>query len=149
MSGVQRICHSVRSGGKPAFPTLRFPDCSISGTLKGLHGYDHASPLISSGSRRRACPRSCARKSSSSNGEPLDHVWHCFQVWLICRCCGLQSKLDFKSCRHAVESLAVDAENFGGAFSIATGRVENVENVAPLKFVQARQSGKEIAKVIG
>ena len=79
----------------------------------------------------------------------MDHVWHCFQVWLISRCCGLQSKFDFKSRRHAVESLAVDAENFGGALSIATGSIENVENVAPLKFVQARQSGEEIAKVIG
>ncbi len=65
----------------------------------------------------------------------MGQVWHCFQVWLICRR-DLQSKFDFKSRRHAVESLAVDAENFRGALSIATGRLENVENVAPLQFVQ-------------
>jgi hypothetical protein len=55
----------------------------------------------------------------------------CFQVWLISRR-GLQSKFDFKARGHAVKSLAVDAENFRGAFSIASGRVENVENVALL-----------------
>ena len=76
-------------------------------------------------------------------------VWHCCRVWLISRCGGLQSEFDFKSRCHAVESLAVDAEYLGGALSITSGRFENVENVAPLKFVQARQSGKEIAKVIG
>ena len=73
----------------------------------------------------------------------------CFQVWLISRRCSLQSKFDFKSRRHAVESLAVDAENFRGAFSIAAGRLENVKNVASLQFIQARQSGEEIAKVVG
>ena len=55
-------------------------------------------------------------------------------------------QIDFKSRRHAVEGLAVDAENFRGSLSIAAGRVEHVENVAPLQFVQARQSRKESAR---
>ena len=76
-------------------------------------------------------------------------MWHCFRVWLISRSCGLQSKFDFKSRRHAVESLAVDAENFSGALSITAARVEHVKNVAPLQFVQARQSGEEIGKIVG
>jgi len=33
-------------------------------------------------------------ESSSRLGEPVGQVWHCFQVWLISRCCGLQSKFD-------------------------------------------------------
>ena len=78
----------------------------------------------------------------------MDQVWHCFQVWLISRR-GLQSKFNFKARRHAVEGLAVDTENFRGAFTIATGSLEDVENVAALQFVQTRQSGKEIGKIVG
>ena len=74
-------------------------------------------------------------------------VGHCFPVWLICR--GLQSKFDLKSRSHAVESLAVDAEDFGGALTVAPSGFEHVENVAPLQFVQARQSRKEVGKIVG
>ena len=87
------------------------------------------------------------RTGLSLSRELMGPVWLCFPVWLICRC-SLHPKLDFKSRRHAVEGLAIDAEDFGGALSVATGCVENVENVAPLQLIQAWQSGKEVGKIV-
>ena len=39
---------------------------------------------------------------------------------------------------HAVEGLAVDAEDFGGAFAIVAGGFENVEDVASLDLIEIR-----------
>ena len=46
------------------------------------------------------------------------------------------TKLDLKARGHAIERLAIDAEDFGGAFSIVTGGFENVEDVASLNLVE-------------
>ena len=45
-------------------------------------------------------------------------------------------KFDLEAGRHAVERLAVDAEDFGGALAIVAGGVEDVEDVAALYFVE-------------
>ena len=69
-------------------------------------------------------------------------------LWLISRG-GLQAKFDSKARGHAVEGLAVDAEDFRRAFPIATRRFEDVENVAAFQFVEVRQSGKEVGEIVG
>ena len=58
------------------------------------------------------------------------------------------AKLNLKSRGHAIERLAVDAENFRGTFSIATGRVEDVEDVASLDFVEIGKAGKKLAEIV-
>ena len=61
----------------------------------------------------------------------------------------MQSQLDCKSRRHTVKGLAIDTENFRGAFAVAACGIQNVENVTTFQFVEARQSRKEIGKIVG
>src|SRR6185295_10530634 len=59
-----RCVNRAKSGGKPAFLTsrffltLRFFDLRDRSRVESLRGGDHHTTVISSGSGRRACPRS-------------------------------------------------------------------------------------------
>jgi hypothetical protein len=56
-------------------------------------------------------------------------------------------EFDFVARGHAVESLAVDAEDLGGALAVVAGRVEDVEDVTSLDFVQIRQTRKQLLEI--
>ena len=58
------------------------------------------------------------------------------------------SEFNLKSRRHAIKRLAVDAEDFGGAFTIVAGGFEYVEDVATLDLIEIRQAGKELIDVV-
>ena len=60
MSGLRK------SGGKPTFPTPRLLNCSLRFTLKVFRDEITSSILVSSGSGRRACPRSYASSGTLS-----------------------------------------------------------------------------------
>ena len=45
-------------------------------------------------------------------------------------------KFDLEARGHSIERLSVDAEDFGGAFAIVAGGVEDAEDVAALDFVE-------------
>src|SRR6476661_5778753 len=57
-------------------------------------------------------------------------------------------KLDLKAGGHAVEGFAVDAENLGRALAVVAGRVEDVEDVAALDFVEIGQPRKEFFQIV-
>src|ERR1700752_1145821 len=46
------------------------------------------------------------------------------------------SELNLESRRHAVKRLAIDAENFRGAFAIVSSGFEHGKDVAPLDLIQ-------------
>src|SRR3569832_32433 len=58
------------------------------------------------------------------------------------------AEVDLVSGGHAVEGLAVDAEDFGGALAVVAGGLEDVEDVAALDFAEARQAGKEFGEIV-
>ena len=58
-------------------------------------------------------------------------------------------KFDLKARGHAVEGLTVDAEDFGGAFAIVAGGIEDVEDVAALYLVEIGETGKDSGEIVG
>src|ERR1700754_1073927 len=58
------------------------------------------------------------------------------------------SELNLKPCGHAIKRLAIDAEDFRGAFAIVPGRLEHVKDVASLDLVEVRQAGKDFGKIV-
>jgi len=48
------------------------------------------------------------------------------------------AELNLKPCGHAIECLAVDAEDFGGAFTVVAGGFEDVQDVTSLDLIQIR-----------
>lgn len=58
------------------------------------------------------------------------------------------SELNREAGGHAVKGFAVDAEDFGGAFAIVAGCVEDVQDVASLDLVEIRQARKKFAEIV-
>ena len=53
------------------------------------------------------------------------------------------SELNLKARGHAIQCLAIDAKDLGGALAVVAGGFEDVEDVASLDFVEIGEAGKE------
>src|ERR1041384_7241163 len=57
-------------------------------------------------------------------------------------------KFDAETLGHAIERLAVDAENLGGAFAVAAGRVKHVQQITALNLFNGGQTREQMREVI-